>query len=269
MVTITGRAFCDEVLGDFCLAQGQELEVGMVQIKPALDDTDSHVDCASQTQYGDHLGMGEPALSVEFDTAGLGGQTLGFMVHFIPGGKDGPKGKDSPGNSFSSCVDLAITLPDPLPDETLSYGQGFYGSSPTGEAVVDQLIHEQACIVINDILVGILVDNGFDPLACVTEEDFDSLALFLTGEVGSQGGNNDDGFLPAGNPSENGSGLNLTAQKITLLLNLNLDVLEEHPILPDYFINIDTVQDFVAGEPGRLSIPCLTIKSFMISVRIR
>jgi len=68
--------------------------------------------------------------------------------------------------------------------------------------------------------------------------------------VGSQGGNNDDGFLPAGNPSENGPGLNLAAQKITLLLNLNLDILEELPILPSYFINIDTVQDFISGEPG-------------------
>lgn len=244
LVSITGRAFCDESHGAICSeqGQGQELDVGKIQIEPALDDTDAHVDCASETQYGDNIGMGEPAFSVDFDTSGLGGQTLGFRVHYVT-----PGGPHAPGNSFSVCTDLSITLfSDPLPDDTLSYGQGFYGSSPTGEAVVAQLIDEQTCIVINDILVA----SGFEAQACETEEDFNSLALFLTGTVGSEGGNNDDGFLPAGNPSVNGPGLNLAAQKITLLLNLNLDVLEELPILPSYFINIDTVQDFIAGEPG-------------------
>jgi len=241
LVTITGRAFCDESHGAICLAEDQALTVGKIQIEPAFDDTDSHVVCALQTDYGDHLGMGAPAFSADFDTTGLGGQTLGFRVHYVtPGGPHAPK------TSSSTCANLSITLSDPLPDDTLSYGQGFYGSSPTGEAVVAQLIDEPTCSVINDILVG----SGFESRTCETPENLESLALFLTGEVGSQGGNNDDGFLPAGNPSENGPGLNLAAQKITLLLNLNLDILEELPILPSYFINIDTVQDFISGEPG-------------------
>ncbi len=245
VVAITGRAFCGESHGDICSAQDLELTVGKIQIEPAFDDADAHVDCSSVDEYGDHIGMGAPAFSVDFDTAGLGGQTLGFRVHYVTPGK-----AHAPGTTSSTCVDLSITVSDPLPDDTLSYGQGFYGSSPTGEAVVAQLIDEQTCIVINDILVAIPVDIGFESQACETPEDLESLALFLTGEVGSEGGNNDDGFLPAGNPSENGPGLNLAAQKITLLLNLNLDALEELPILPSYFINIDTVQDLIAGEPG-------------------
>jgi len=145
-----------------------------------------------------------------------------------------------------------------LPDDTLSYSQGFYGSSPTGEDLVDQLIDESTCEAIREILNA----SGFDDTAiaggvinCSVAGDRDLVALFLTGTVGSEGGNNDDGFLPAGNPSQNGPGLNLAAQKITLLLNLNLAALDEIPILSSYFINIDLVQDIVDGAPGPIVDP--------------
>jgi hypothetical protein len=87
-------------------------------------------------------------------------------------------------------------------------------------------------------------------------EDRDAVAFFLTGTVGS---GNDLGFLPAGNPSVNTGFLegvlNLAAQKITLLLNLNLAALDLIPIETSYFINIDIVQDIVDGAPGPLVDP--------------
>jgi hypothetical protein len=76
--------------------------------------------------------MGEPVagfFSILFDTTGLGGQTLGFRVHYVT-----PGGRDAPGTSSSDCADITITREaDPLPDDTLSYTQGFYGASPIGE----------------------------------------------------------------------------------------------------------------------------------------
>jgi hypothetical protein len=250
LVTITGRAFCDVVHGSVCLAIGQELTVGKIQIQPALDGVDAHTDCASLDHHGDEIGMGAPPFSIIFDTTGLGGQTLGFRVHYVT-----PGGPGAPGTTSSECADLTITQGDPLPDDTLSYTQGFYGSSPTGEDLVDQLIDESTCEKIRDILNA----SGFDDTAiaggiidCSVPADRDLVALFLTGTVGS---GNDDGFLPAGNPPVNGPGLNLAAQKITLLLNLNLAALAEVPILSSYFINIDLVQDIVDGAPGPIVDP--------------
>ena len=87
-------------------------------------------------------------------------------------------------------------------------------------------------------------------------EDRDAVAFFLTGTVGP---GDDLGFLPAGNPSVNTGFpegvLNLAAQKITLLLNLNLAALDLIPIETSYFINIDIVQDIVDGAPGDLVDP--------------
>jgi hypothetical protein len=250
LVTITGRAFCDEIHGGVCLAIGQELTVGKIQIQPALDGADAHVDCASLDHYGDEMGMGAPPFDMDFDTTGLGGETLGFRVHYVT-----PGGMDAPGTTSSDCADLTITLGDPLPDDTLSYTQGFYGASPIGEDLVDQLIDESTCEAIREILNA----SGFDDTAiaggaidCSVADDRDLVALFLTGTVGP---GEDDGFLPAGNPSVNGPGLNLAAQKITLLLNLNLAALAEIPILSSYFINIDLVQDIVDGAPGPIVDP--------------
>ncbi|MCH7543381.1 MAG: hypothetical protein IIB65_07065 [Proteobacteria bacterium] len=99
---------------------------------------------------------------------------------------------------------------------------------------------------------------------CSSDTDRDLVALFLTGEVGNVGGNNDDGFLPAGNPSVNGPGLNLAAQKITLLLNLNLDAIltgDDIPIEDGYFLNIDPVADFVGGVFDRFYDPILTVEN--------
>ena len=180
---------------------------------------------------------------------------LGFLTHYIGG-------SNPLHNSFSPCAD--ITNPDPLPDGTVTFTQGFYGASPTGEDIVDQLIDEATCIEI----VGILNFSGFSDtdiaggsIDCSSDTDRDLVALFLTGEVGNVGGNNDDGFLPAGNPSVNGPGLNLAAQKITLLLNLNLDAIltgDDIPIEDGYFLNIDPVADFVGGVFDRFYDPILT-----------
>jgi hypothetical protein len=233
-----------------CQAVGEELTVGKIQIQPALNAADQHVDCASiapPDHFGDKIGMGPPPFNMLFDTTGLGGQTLGFRNHYIT-----PGGKDAPGGSFSDCADLTITEADPLPDDTLSYTQGFYGSSPTGEDLVDQLIDESTCEQIRDILYYSGFDDTASVIDCSVPAGRDLLALFLTGTVGA---GNDDGFLPAGNPSQNGPGFNLAAQKITLLLNLNLAALAEIPILSSYFINIDLVQDIVDGAPGPIVEP--------------
>jgi len=253
LVTITGQAFCEEVHGSVCLAVGQVLTVGKIQIQQALDAAGEPVDCDGFDHWSDEIGMGEPVLgffSILFDTTGLGDQTLGFRVHYVT-----PGGRDAPGTTSSDCADLTITRGDPLPDDTVTYTQGFYGASPIGEDLVDQLIDEPTCETIR----GILNDSGFDDVEiaggvidCSLDGDRDLVALFLTGTVGP---GNDDGFLPAGNPPQNGPGLNLAAQKITLLLNLNLAALAEIPIESSYYINIDLVQDIVDGAPGPIVDP--------------
>ncbi|MDX1523594.1 MAG: hypothetical protein R3264_18345 [Anaerolineae bacterium] len=147
------------------------------------------------------------------------------------------------GNSPTADL-LIIASDDPFPDGTITYTQGFYGSSPMGEATVSMLIDEATCNEINDILTNIGRGLAID---CSLEADRNALAFFLTGTVGP--GGQDGGFLPSGlAPGEN-----LAAQKITLLLNLNLGFIllaPDIPILSTYYLNIDVVQDIVDGVPG-------------------
>jgi hypothetical protein len=182
------------------------------------------------------------------DTTGLAGQTIGFRAHHPA--TAGSHGDDQ---STSDCADLEIIeLEDPLPDGTTTFTQGFFGAAPDGEAVVPDLIDEETCGEINDILESIGV--GDTPYDCTTDAGRDALALFLTGEVGAGA---DDGFLPSGFSP----GQNLAAQKITLLLNLNLGAILEPPAIPlqdGYFLNIDAVQDFVDGVPDAFYDPILT-----------
>ena len=161
-----------------------------------------------------------------------------------------------------------ICLQDPLPDGSTTFTQGFYGASPNGEALVDDILSgagdpEGLC---NEI-VGILNDLGFSDsdigdgdIDCTDTDDIDDLAFFLTGPVGP-GPEDPGGFLPSG-----GGGIgNLGAQKITLLINLNLDVVlfgDDIPIEAGYFINIDPVEDIVDGSPsGTFFDPVLTTGS--------
>ena len=143
---------------------------------------------------------------------------------------------------------------DPLPDGSTTYSQGFYGASAAGEALVASLIDQATCNEINTILTNI--GEGSTPYDCTTTTGRQALADFLTG-VGGPPHNNDGGFLPSGlAPGEN-----LAAQKITLLLNLNLAAVLTGgaiPIQSSYFINIDPVQDLVGGNPGTTYDPILT-----------
>lgn len=163
---------------------------------------------------------------------------------------------------------------DPLPDDTTTFTQGHYGSSPSGEAKVDDILElsiDPTPTALCEEIVHLLNDSGFTDMDiaggtidCTSSTDRDAVALFITGEVGNAGGNNDDGFLPAGNPSLYGSGRNLEAQKITLLLNLSLDAIltgDDIPLEGSYFLNIDPVADFVGGVFDRFYDPILTVEN--------
>lgn len=278
VVTITGQAFCDEVKGSFCTSLPKTVTVGRIQIHRAEDALGNHVSCALMVGSNTlNMANGDPvnpspgqtgvpgldgadSFSVDYDTTGLT-LPLGFQTHYIGG-------SNPLHNSFSPCAD--ITNPDPLPDGTVTFTQGFYGASPTGEELVDEILEFSAdpqglC----EEIEGILNFSGFSDtdifggsLDCTTDAGRDALAFFLTGTIGP---GNDLGFLPAGNPSVNGPGLNLAAQKITLLLNLNLDAIlddtldpPEIPIEDSYFLNIDPVADFVGGVFDRFYDPILT-----------
>jgi hypothetical protein len=144
---------------------------------------------------------------------------------------------------------VCYTPPDPLPDDTNSYTQGYYGSSPKGEAEVLPLIQgdEAKCPEFNTILTNV----GEGTFSCL-EANLDLLADFLTGCVGP--GKEKDlciGFLPSGFEP----GQNLAAQKITLILNLNQP---SDAIQSGYFINIDPVVDIVEGVPNGTIDPIIT-----------
>lgn len=243
LVDITGTVVCGEAHGTFCTASGLAVTVGTIQIQQA-QVAGNPVACAD-VGGGDFVTIatgapdGSGQFTAAFDTTGLGGTTIGFRTHFPAAG-----GSHQPGQSASECADLVVLAAgDPLPDGTTSFTQGFYGSSPMGESVVALLIDEATCdeinVILGDLGEGLAID-------CATAQGRAALAAFLTGEVGP---GSDDGFLPSGF----GPGQNLAAQKITLLLNLNLGVVLEAPAVPilsGYFLNVDVVQDWVNGVPG-------------------
>jgi hypothetical protein len=185
-----------------------------------------------------NIGQGAPngsgEFSINFDTTGLGGQTIGFRAHHPATGNG-----HGDSQTMSNCYDLEIILAlDPLPDGTTSYTQGFYGASPIGEAVVEHLMDETICSSINYILENAGVSGT--PYGC-----YSTLPLMLTGTVGP---GRDSGFLPSGFLP----GQNMAAQMITLLLNLNLTYVlpaDAFPLLGDYYINIDVVEDLFGNPP--------------------
>jgi hypothetical protein len=253
LVDITGTVRCNEVHGAFCDAVGKPVIEGSIRLQQVQDDIGDPLACDDlgngvdfeKIDQGNPNGSGQ--FTHQFDTTGLGGQTIGFRIQYVNAG-----GGHSPGNGFSVCADLEITLAtmaDPLPDGTTSFTQGYYGSAPAGEAIVALLIDEATCEDIMDALTHPISDSqGPGIIDCTSESGRNDLADFLIGAVGTMGGNNDGGFLPSGFNQ-----YNLTAQTITLLLNLNLGVVltgEDIPILAGYFINIDPVVDLVDGIPG-------------------
>ncbi|MBY4677410.1 hypothetical protein [Marinobacterium arenosum] len=255
-VTLIANAYCSEQHSfrgqpaGHCQEANQLVGTGSLHIQAVVDGDGQPTDCSHQPLDYEMLGQSAaPNYQMAFDTSGLGGQTLGFRVHYVPSGGGGAH---KPSQAKSACVDLIITQGDPLPDGTLSYGQGFYGSSPVGEMLVASLIDGNVCTPIHDILF----QAGFSSLLSSCDEAYWSdLALFLTGTVGNTGGNKDGGFLPAGNPSVNGPGLNLAAQQITLSLNFNLWLIPADGLMGSYYINVDPVQDYVDGAAAGLIDP--------------
>ena len=232
-------------------------------------DTEGHQFLRVDYDWGYHTGgrSGDHGdLVVEWRSpAGVGGWTAGNMHELLP------KAKILPTVGAYFLIDLGATLPPDidirflgatpsdqdkawvdnvlvyssdgfLPLGTVTYTQGYYGG-PDGEALTCQILagmYWEHYDEIYDILKDLYgVDTGdieSDPLLC----------LFLVGEYGP---GKDYGYIPAGklDPYPNN---NLAAQKITLLLNLNLDVIygtwgepevDFRPIMEDYNINIDPV----------------------------
>jgi len=160
-------------------------------------------------------------------------------------------------------VTVYYAASDPFPDGATSFTQGFYGSSPAGEAVTNDpdLIDQATCQEIDDILVAIGVATTAD-FDCTSQLGRTALAFFLTGTVGPQA---DNGFLPSGFSP----GHNLAAQKITTLLNLRLSANAglqsgQIPIQAGWYINIEPVQDVVVGVPGLTYDPIVTTASSLV-----
>ena len=116
----------------------------------------------------------------------------------------------------------------------VSFTQGFFGSSPVGEALVAGLINDDNCADINTILTSIGALEAALDCVVPAEATASALAHFLTGQVGAGKERAPDiGFLPSGfEPGDN-----LAAQKITLLINMEL----EAGINTGNFLNIGVV----------------------------
>jgi hypothetical protein len=192
---------------------------------------------------------GVATLATPFDTTGLGDRTIGFRVLHPTGG---PPGAHRHSQSTSGCADLVILRADPLPDGTLSYTQGYYGSSPEGEALVESLVDAETCEAISSALVAVGVAGATE---CSDESSRAALAYLLTGPVGP-GPERPSGFLPSGFAP----GQNLAAQLVALLLNLRLGVVlgeDEHPLAGGYLLNLDPVLDLVGGVAAGYVDPLL------------
>ena len=145
MVDITGMVVCDGIHAQgFCDADGKPANMGSIRIQQVQDEDGNSLSCSDLENDG--VGYVKIAHDPDapdafgqfthvFDTTGLGGQTIGFRVHYATGG-----GPHALATGFSDCADLEITLADtdPLPDGTTSFTQGRYGSAPAGEAIVIQ-----------------------------------------------------------------------------------------------------------------------------------
>lgn len=198
------------------------------------------------------------AAEVGLGSYGLSGRPYMVEVHFM--------GTSSGNNDWAWVDNVNITRESPLPRGTVSYTHGFWGQSPEGEAMdcevlatmesyplagmdVDAISAITAILSspsVNVDMAGVGVD-----VDTLESEDVDRLCLFLVGEIGTDGGNNDGGFLPAGKVDGKPVS-NLASQDIALRLNLNLDGIygtwgdegvDFRPIYLDYYLNIDPVPD--------------------------
>lgn len=244
LVTVTGTVVYDGTCsggnpnGHVCASPNTPITGGIIQLHQLRLNGDP-VACGTLGADYFNIAQGSPNVSgqfsTNFDTTGYGDQMIGFRAHH-PAAGGGSHGNSQ---TMSECFDLRIyEVRDPLPDGTTSYTQGFYGSSPVGEAVVEHLMDEKTCERIYDILQNVGVATAAD--GC-----YSTLPLMLTGTVGP---GRDNGFLPSGFLP----GQNMAAQLITLLLNLNLAYVlpaDAFPLLRDYYINIDVVEDLFGNPP--------------------
>jgi hypothetical protein len=254
LVDITGTVLCDGAHGQgFCDTDGKPAASGSIRIQQVQDEDGNPMSCADLANDGvDFVKIAQDPdapdtfgqYTYPFDTTGLGGQIIGFRVHYVTGG--GPHALET---GFSDCADLEITLADadPLPDGTTSFTQGYFGSAPAGEAIVALLVGGTACSHILDALTLPIADSqGPGVIDCSSENGRNDLAGFLVGTVGTEGGNNDGGFLPSGFHR-----YSLAAQTITLLLNLGAVLTgADIPMQASFFLNIDPVVDLLDGTPG-------------------
>ncbi len=210
----------------------------------------SGVGVACGTAGAGYVGLGSAStnasgvatLATPFDTTGLGGRTVGFRVLHPTGGPPGPHRY---AQSTSECTDLVITHADPLPDGAVGYTQGYFGSSPEGEALVASLVDAETCLAITTALEATGVPGATD---CSDAEARAALAFLLTGPVGP-GPERPRGFLPSGFAP----GQNLVAQLVALLLNLELGAVlpdGEQPLAGAWFLNVDPILDLVDGVPA-------------------
>ena len=198
------------------------------------------------------------AAEVGLGSYGLSGRPYTVEVHFV--------GTSGGNNDWAWVDNVNITRESPLPRGTVSYTQGFYGQSPRGEAMdceilatmdanplgtmsVDAVSGITAILASPSVSVD-MASVGVD-VDTLESEDVHRLCLFLVGEIGTDGGNNDGGFLPAGKVDGHPVS-NLASQDIALRLNLNLDGIygtwgdegvEFRPIELGYYLNIDPVPD--------------------------
>jgi hypothetical protein len=167
LVDITGTVLCDGVhTQGFCDTDGKPAASGSIRVQQVQDGDGNPLSCADLTNAGVHFvkiarDPDTPDAFGQFiyplDTTGLGGQTIGFRIHYVTGG-----GSHALGTGFSECADLEINLggTGPLPDGTTSFTQGHYGSAPAGDLTA---------------IIG-LINESYDegiPTAFVTAYDAD------------------------------------------------------------------------------------------------
>ncbi len=187
----------------------------------------------------------------------LAGRPYILEVHFV--------GTSEGKNDWALVDNVILRNRDAQPRGTYTAGQGRRGSSIDGEPITCEVLttmntdslaemNVDAISAITAILASASVNVDIAVLDLeniTTARDVTHLCLFLIGEEGNEGGNNDCGFLPAGKVDCRPVS-NLAAQDITLRINLNLggiwgtwgdEGVEFRPIELGYYLNIDPVPD--------------------------
>ena len=140
-----------------------------------------------------------------------------------------------------------------LPLGTITYTQGYYGSSPEGEVLnceILTLMDYPTLSIIGEILTSPAVGVPITDLQVESAWNVGLICDYLVGTAEPPGP--DGGFMPAGKVDGRPKS-NLASQMITLQLNLNLDLvlptwMEEGDAIPievEHNINIDPVPDSI------------------------